>query len=64
MNNFRTNLILQRQKIKLSQQELADLLNVNQKTIGSYEEGRAVPKLDLIIEMANLFKITVDQLIK
>jgi len=63
-NNFRTNFIRERRKLNLSQHQIADKLEINQKTIGSYEEGRALPPLDGIIKIADFFKITVDELIK
>jgi len=64
MNNFRSNFIKERTKRNLSQHQIAKELQINQKTIGSYEEGRAVPRIDGIIKIADYFKITIDQLVK
>jgi transcriptional regulator with XRE-family HTH domain len=64
MNNFRSNFIRERTKRNLSQHQIAKELDLNQKAIGSYEEGRAVPKIDKLIQIADYFKISIDQLVK
>jgi transcriptional regulator with XRE-family HTH domain len=63
-NNFRVNLKSLRLIRGKTQEQLADDLIINRATIGSYEEGRATPKLDTLIAMASYFNITVDELIK
>ncbi len=53
---------LRKQK-NFTQQKLADELNVKRALVGSYEEGRATPKLVVLQDMAKLFDLSVDQLI-
>tara|TARA_R110002050_G_scaffold19734_1_gene56568 strand:+ start:46 stop:810 length:765 start_codon:yes stop_codon:yes gene_type:complete len=48
----------------LNQSDFADLFNLKRASIGAYEEGRAEPKLSTIIEIANHFGISVDELLK
>tara|TARA_R110001592_G_scaffold72390_3_gene221241 strand:+ start:147565 stop:148329 length:765 start_codon:yes stop_codon:yes gene_type:complete len=48
----------------LNQSDFADLFNLKRASIGAYEEGRAEPKLSTIIEIANHFGISVDDLLK
>jgi len=48
---------------KMSQGKLAENLGVTRSAISSYEDGRAEPKLSVLIGMANFFNITVDQLL-
>jgi len=48
----------------LNQSDFADLFNLKRASIGAYEEGRAEPKLSTIIEIANYFGISVDDLLK
>ncbi|MBX2846460.1 MAG: helix-turn-helix domain-containing protein [Saprospiraceae bacterium] len=48
---------------KLSQQQMSDILGVSRASVGSYEEGRAEPKIDTIIRIANHFSITIDALL-
>lgn len=64
MGNFISqNLKILRKNMGLSQAELAQKTGLSRANIGSYEEGRAEPKLDILQKLASFFKITVDQLI-
>lgn len=47
----------------LTQDQLADKIGVNRAMIGSYEEGRAIPKLSALTAIAHYFNISVDNLI-
>lgn len=42
----------------MEQQELADRLNVSNKTISSWECGRTEPKMGFVEEMCNIFNCT------
>src|SRR3546814_897376 len=57
------NLKYLRKKIGFTQQQLADKLNVKRPVIGAYEESRAEPKTELLLAIATLFSITVDELV-
>jgi DNA-binding XRE family transcriptional regulator len=48
----------------LNQTEFADLFDITRSTVGSYEEGRAEPKLDTLLKVADHFKIKVDDIIR
>lgn len=48
---------------KLSQSAFADIFNLTRASIGAYEEGRAEPKIDTIVSIANYFSISVDSFI-
>lgn len=48
---------------RLSQQELADLLNVSQQTICKYERGLNEPNIESLKRLAAIFNTTVDYLI-
>lgn len=52
-----------RLELGLSQQALADRLNVSQQTICKYENGTIEPNIDMLKTMANLFDVSVDYLI-
>ena len=47
----------------LSQVAFAEIFGLKRSSIGSYEEGRAEPKLEIIIKIANYFNISVDSLV-
>jgi DNA-binding XRE family transcriptional regulator len=40
------------------------LFGINRSNIGSYEEARAEPKLEILIKISTHFKLTVDQMIR
>jgi putative transcriptional regulator len=58
----RMNLKLARIEKNLSQQELADLVNVTRQTIGLIEKGDYNPTLNLCIKIARALNKTLDQL--
>jgi transcriptional regulator with XRE-family HTH domain len=46
-----------------TQEELAEKLGIKRSLIGAYEEGRAEPKAELLIKIANLFSVPLEQFI-
>ena len=51
-----------RDRSKLSQEALADKVNVSRQTIISIEGDRYVPSLELALKLAKLFKCKVEDL--
>ena len=51
-----------RQEKKMSQQELADAINVACSTVSMYENGERIPRDQIKLAIANLFGVTVDYL--
>ena len=49
---------------KLTQTEFADLFDLKRTAVGSYEEGRAEPKIDTLIKIADYFSLSLDQLLR
>lgn len=49
---------------KLSQGDLAEKLDVSRQSVSKWETGQAVPELDKIIKLADLFGVTVDELVR
>lgn len=47
---------------ELTQQELADKLNVSRQTIHSIETGKFNPSVKLALKIAELFKLNVEQI--
>lgn len=60
---FSNNLKKIRKSLKLSQADLAELVNISQRTISHYEKGDSEPSLVIICRLADAFNITVDQLL-
>lgn len=56
-------IILLRKKAGMSQLQLANKLNIGPSAIGMYEQGRRTPSVDLLIDIANLFGVSLDYLI-
>lgn len=52
-----------RQEAGLSQQAVADTLEIAQQTYANYEVARARPPVSLLPELAQLFGISVDELL-
>lgn len=48
---------------KLSQEQLSDELNITRSRLGSYEEGRNEPPIELLIRISKYFKVAVDALV-
>lgn len=48
---------------KFSQQSFADLFDLSRANIGSYEEGRAEPKISVIMKISEKFSIDVGDLL-
>lgn len=57
------NLRLLREEKGLSQQKLADMLNISQQAIFKYEKTANEPDISTLIKLAEIFDVTVDFLI-
>lgn len=49
---------------KLSQGDLAERLEVSRQSVSKWETGQAIPELDKIIKLADLFGVSVDELVR
>jgi len=62
---FANNLqILRKSHGNLSQEVLADRMNVSRQTISKWESGAAYPEMDKLIALAEFFHCTLDQLLR
>ena len=48
----------------LSQGDLAELLEVSRQSISKWENNNAVPDLEKIIKMSDIFEVSLDELLK
>jgi transcriptional regulator with XRE-family HTH domain len=60
---LKENMKFLRKQKEMTQGDLADKLEIKRSLIGSYEEGRGVPKLSVIKQMSELFGVTMDDLL-
>lgn len=63
MTYFGTNIKKIRQIKGLSQNSFAELLDLNRGVISSYEDGRAEPKIETVLRIADYFKIPMNDLL-
>ena len=59
---FKTKIKEFRLKYNLSQTELAERVGVRRETIGHLENGRYNPSLKLAMDIARIFRTTVEEL--
>ena len=57
-------IIEERKKNVWSQEEFASQLNVSRQAVSKWESAQSIPDLKRIIEMANLFGVSTDYLLK
>lgn len=46
-----------------SQQEVCNALNIEQSTLANYENGKRIPKIDILINIASYYNVSVDYLL-
>jgi transcriptional regulator with XRE-family HTH domain len=61
---FSENLQVIRRERKLSQEELAEKLGVSRQAVTKWESGSAFPDIDNLIQISELFCVTIDSLVK
>lgn len=61
--NLQQNIKRLRKSQGLTQAEFGEKLGIDQKVITSYERGIAKPPLERLIQMSELFKVTLDELV-
>jgi transcriptional regulator with XRE-family HTH domain len=63
MSKIAKNIKVLRDLKKISQEQLAEDLNINRSRLGAYEEGRNEPPIELLISISRYFQISIDALI-
>lgn len=63
-NNFSKNLKYYRTRNHITQQELAEKLYMTRQSISALETSRRCCDLDTLIRIADIFDITLDDLIR
>lgn len=60
---FSDNLIQLRKINRMSQEELADKVNVSRQTLSKWETGESLPDIDKCKLLADIFEVTLDDLV-
>ena len=65
MNQYVTGAVIKelREKNKMTQSQLADVLGVSDKTVSKWETGKGYPDITLLEPIANAFSVSVTELI-
>jgi putative transcriptional regulator len=53
---------VERAKLNMTQQDLADLIKVSRQTINSIEAGKYVPSTVLALKIARVFKVAMEDI--
>ena len=61
---FSDKLQLIRKNKGLTQEELAEKLSVSRQAVAKWESGQGYPEITNLIQISNLFHVTVDYLVR
>lgn len=62
--NLGEKILKLRKKQNMSQEDLANILNVSRQTISKWETGESTPEIDKVVLICDYFKISTDDLLK
>ncbi len=62
--DFSKKLKEQRTKHELSQEQLADKLHIARQSISKWERGEAYPSIGMLLQLSDLFGVTIDELLR
>ncbi|RIH63256.1 helix-turn-helix domain-containing protein [Mariniphaga sediminis] len=62
--NLSANIKFLRKRRRLTQSGLAEVLGINRSGVNNYENGAAVPPLNILIGLSDLFHISIDTLLR
>ena len=57
-------IIKERKKLGLSQEELAEKMNISRQSVSKWESNQSLPEIDKILLMSSIFGVTTDYLLK
>ena len=64
METISTRIVSLRKNAGLSQQRLADDLNLSRRAISLWETGRRTPDVQSVLLLADYFQVSLDYLVK
>ena len=63
-NNIGKNLAALRKHARYSRKDIANMLGVSEMTVGAYERGGKNPSIAKLIQLADFFAVSIDDLIR
>lgn len=57
------NLKALRKRFKFSQEQVAEKINVSRQTIAKWESGESIPDINTCVDLAELYEVTLDNLV-
>ena len=62
-NNFEQRIKKLRKRANLSQERMGELLGIDGKSYGKYEQGSSLPSIDRLIDLSEIFNVSTDYLL-
>ena len=62
--DFSEKLLTLRKANDMTQEQLAEKLNISRQSVSKWESGQATPELDKIVALSSVFNVTTDYLLK
>lgn len=61
---FGAYIAVKRKSMNMKQSELAERVNLTRQAISKYETGGCFPDISIVIQLAEIFSVTIDELVK
>ena len=62
--NLQENIRFYRNSMDLTQEQLANMLNGKKSLVSNYENGYSTPNIETLIKLADIFQISLDELVE
>ena len=62
--NFAKNLQILRKLTNMTQEELAERMDVARQTVSKWEIGTALPEVEKLVALCEMFSCSIDQLLR
>lgn len=62
--NFGKNLQILRKMKNMTQEKLAEKMNVSRQTVSKWEIGEVLPEVEKLVELCDMFNCSIDQLLR
>ena len=62
--NFGKNLQILRKMTNMTQEELAEKMNISRQTVSKWELGSILPEVEKLVELCDTFNCSIDQLLR